>query len=76
MILFDQFGDTARCGLTPVGEMQIAEVMATRDGNEWVIGIIHSHPKFGTFLSSIDMHNICKFKKRELDVAVSAYYLI
>ena len=73
LILFDQFGDTDRCGLTPVGEMQIAEVMATGDGNEGVIGIIHSHPKYGTFLSSIDMHNIYKIQ-RELDVAVSAVY--
>ena len=31
LILFDQFGDASRCGLTEVGEMQIAEIMATGD---------------------------------------------
>ena len=73
LILIDQFGDASRCGLTLVGEMQIAEIMATGDGDEGMVGLIHSHPRYGTFLSSIDMHNVYKIQ-RELDVAVSAVY--
>ena len=50
LILFDQFGDSVRCRLSPVGEMQLAKAMTTADDNEGVMGLINSHAKYGLFL--------------------------
>ena len=69
--LFNQFGDSTRCGLTREGEIQLWEQLATND--EIVVGLIHTHPRHRLFLSSIDQHNIYNLQ-RDNDFSVSAVF--
>ena len=53
--------------------MQLAEVKTNADNNEGVLGLIHTHPQHGLFLSSIDQHNLYKFQS-EVPLSVSGVY--
>ena len=70
-VIPDQRGDAGQCALTSEGNIQLVEVL---EGNEDIaIGWIHTHPKHGLFLSSVDLHNQLKFQ-RELQGSVAGVY--
>ena len=73
LILFHQTGDSSNCALTSEGELQLGETIASSGDYEAAIGLIHTHPQHGLFLSSIDQHNLYKFQV-DVDYAVSFVY--